>query len=120
MALLSDHYHHPMLACQESSHAFYLRQLPAGPGDIVVCSGEAALCAQCSARVHGFRSITATRQHNRRKLQPGERVPSPSTCQVHPRLAFLSISSQQLICRGGGWPRQGSCSWRTGRQTRWI
>jgi len=63
---------------------------------------EAALCAQCSAEVHGFRSITAGRQHNPSKLLPGERAPTRlPTCQVHPgeQLLFLSISSQQLICR---------------------
>ena len=63
---------------------------------------EAVLCVQCSAQVHGFRSITAGKQHNPTKLQPGERVPTRlPTCQVHPgeKLLFLSISSQQLICR---------------------
>jgi len=63
---------------------------------------DAALCTQCSAHIHGFRSITATRQHNPIKLQPGERAPPRlPTCLVHPgeKLLFLSISKQQLICR---------------------
>ena len=63
---------------------------------------DAALCVQCSAQIHGFRSISAARPHNPTRLQEGSRVPARlPTCQVHAgeKLLFLSISRQQLICR---------------------
>jgi len=63
---------------------------------------DAALCGECTSQIHGFRSITAARQHKPTRLQPGQRAPPRlPTCQVHPgeKLLFLSISRQQLICR---------------------
>ena len=63
---------------------------------------DAALCNECSAQIHGFRSITAARAHKPTRLQPGQRAPARlPTCPEHPgeKLLFLSISRQQLICR---------------------